>query len=62
MNLISYLDRRVHVVLTNDFYYVGLVLDADESSLTLKDKNGNLVSLKKEVITSIVEVQNGQHY
>ncbi len=56
MNLVTYLNLRVHIVLTNEFYYIGKVIEADEHSLTIIDKRGLKVTLKKEIIASIVEL------
>lgn len=56
MNLINYVGRRVKIILSNNYYYIGIVTDADENSLELKDIKNNLVSLKAEMILSIQEV------
>lgn len=56
MNLVNYIDRVVHVTLIDNFFYIGQVLDADENSITLKDKNNRLVSLDKKSILTIREV------
>lgn len=59
MDLVIYLDKKVHITLENGYYYYGKVLDADENSLTLRDKTGKIVSLRKEIIVTIREVGNG---
>jgi len=56
MNLLIYLNRIVYINLLNGYYYRGLVTSADEGSITLRDKNGKLVSLKVESIERITEV------
>lgn len=57
MKLLSYIGKYVHVTLTlNGFYYKGLVLSADEDSLTLKDKVGKVVTLRVNSIETIREV------
>jgi len=56
MDLINYIGLKVKVILTNNYYYVGNVLSADENSIDLKDIKGQLVSLSKESILSIQEV------
>jgi len=56
MDLVSYLGCRVFITLTNGFYYEGIVLEADETSLTLRDKTGKRVSLTKDSISTIREV------
>ena len=56
MNLIDFEGCIVKIILTNDYYYVGRVISADENSIDFIDKNSNKVSLKKEVIMSIQEI------
>ena len=56
MELIKYIGLKVKIILTNNYYYVGQVLNADENSIDLKDVKGQLVSLKKESILTIQEV------
>lgn len=56
MDLLTYLNLKVYINLTNGFYYTGIVINADSESITLRDKNNKLVSLKKEVIQSITEL------
>ena len=56
MELQSYMGLRVHVELTNKFYYTGLVISADEDSLTIRDKFNKLVSIKISSIFSIKEI------
>lgn len=56
MELISYLGLKVKIILTNNYYYIGKVIEADENSLDLIDMNNKRVSLKKEAILTIQEV------
>lgn len=56
MILINYIGSRVKIILKNNYYYIGDVLDADDSSLDLRDIKGNNVSVAKESISSIQEV------
>ncbi|MCK5624224.1 hypothetical protein KAI04_00085 [Candidatus Pacearchaeota archaeon] len=58
MNLINYIGLRIKIILKNDYYYIGEVLDADENSLDLLDIRGNRVSLSKDAISSIQEVSS----
>lgn len=58
MDLSSYLNKRVQIILLNGFTYIGLVIDSDSNSLTLIDKNNSHVSLKESNISLIREVQN----
>lgn len=61
MDLIRYAGLKVKIILKNDYYYIGLVLNAEEDSIDLRDMNGNLVSLSKDSILTIQEVsQNGK--
>jgi len=59
MDLTTYLDKRVQIVLINKFTYIGLVIDTDENSLTLIDKTNSKVTLKENTIEFIKEVLNG---
>lgn len=52
----QYIKKEVKIDLENNQYYKGLVLDADELFLTLKDKNGDMVSISIKSIISIKEV------
>jgi small nuclear ribonucleoprotein (snRNP)-like protein len=57
MELIKYLGLKVYITLSNGFYYRGKVIDADENSITLIDKNDKKVSITKEIIQTITEIQ-----
>ncbi len=57
MDLLSYLGKRVRIVLPNGFYYIGSVIDANKTDITLIDKNGQRISLKENFIMSILEVK-----
>ena len=57
MDLLTYLNKIVRIVLPNGFYYIGRVIDVEEDDLTILDKNNNNISLRKEMIMSILEVQ-----
>ena len=59
MDLLSYTGLKVKVVLKNNYYYIGLVLTADEDSIDIRDFKGQLVSLSKDSILTIQEVSNG---
>ncbi len=56
MDLTNYNGLKVKIILKNSYYYVGKVLSADETSLTLKDIKGQLVSLSSDSISTIQEV------
>lgn len=58
MDLLAYLDKRVRIVLPNNFYYIGKVVDCTEDDITLIDKTNKRVCLRKEMIMSILEVDN----
>jgi len=59
MDLSIYLNKKVHIILHDRFTYIGVVIDADDNSLTLIDKNNSRVSLKESAIDFIKEVYNG---
>jgi len=54
----SGIGKRVRIILTNGFHYSGILLDCDDSSLTIKDKFGNNVTLSF-VSVMLFEVTNG---
>lgn len=56
MNLTTYLNKRVQIVLNNGFTYIGLVIDCDNNSLTLIDKTNSKVCLKESSIDFLKEV------
>jgi len=56
MELANWLNKRVHIILINSFAYIGLVIDCDDNSLTLIDKNNSRVQLKETQIVTIKEV------
>jgi len=57
MDLITYLNKRVWIVTTNSFTYIGVVIQADENSITLIDKTNSRVCLKESSISFIKEVE-----
>lgn len=61
MDLTLYIGKYVRIELANNFYYAGKVINADEDSLELIDKNNQNVSLKKEIILAIRECLNGKY-
>ena len=58
MDLTNYNGHKVKIILTNNYYYIGKVIEADEDTLDLIDMNNNKVSLRKECILTIQEVSN----
>ena len=56
MELVSWLNKRVHIILGNHFTYIGLVIDCDDNSLTLIDKTNSRVQLRDNQIVTIKEV------
>jgi len=57
MDLTTYLNKRVQIVLINGFTYVGLVISADDDSLDIIDKTNSKVSLKESSINFIKELK-----
>jgi small nuclear ribonucleoprotein (snRNP)-like protein len=57
MDLTIYLDKRVQIILKNGFTYLGLVIQADDNSITLIDKNNSKVCLKESSIDLIKEIR-----
>ena len=57
MDLIKYIGLKVKIVLlTNNYYYIGKVINADNNSLELLDVKGQNVSLSDSAILTIQEV------
>jgi len=59
MDLPTYLNKRVQIVLIKGFTYIGLVVDFDDNSITIIDKNNSRVCLKEQSIEFIKEISNG---
>ncbi len=59
MDLIKYIGKKVRVDLANGFFYEGMVINCDDDSIEIRDRNNNLVTLKNSVITFVREVSNG---
>ena len=57
MDLNNYVGLKVKIILNNNYYYIGKVTKADESSLDLIDFNGKNVSISKHAILTIQEVK-----
>ena len=59
MELIRYIGLRVKIILANNYYFIGMVTSADENSLDLIDIKNQKVSLRKESILTIQEIDGG---
>ncbi len=59
MDLYTYLNKRVQIVLIKGFTYIGIVVDCDENSITLIDQTNCRVCLKETSIEFIKEISNG---
>ena len=57
MELTIYLNKRVHIILTNGFTYIGRCINCDEDSITIIDKNNSNVTFKESSIDLIKEVE-----
>jgi len=57
MELINYIGLKVKIILKNEYYYIGRVFDADKDSIGLIDIKGKRVSVNKDSIFSIQEVE-----
>ena len=56
MELINYLGLKVKIICSNQYYYIGIVKNADDNSIDIIDIKGHHVSLSKGNISSIQEV------
>lgn len=59
MDLTNYINKKVQIILSNGFTYIGLVVTADDDSLTIIDKTNSRVCLKESAINFLKEVGNG---
>jgi hypothetical protein len=57
MDLIAYIGLKVKIILTNNYYFIGKVLNADEDTIDILDMKSQKVSLRKDTILSIQEVR-----
>ncbi len=57
MDLHTYLNKRVQIVLLKGYTYIGLCIDCDENSITIIDKNNSRCCLKECSIEFIKELQ-----
>jgi len=57
MELDKYVNKKVKVELVNGYFYEGIVISADNDSIELKDKFGKNVSLTKQAILFIKELE-----
>lgn len=55
----SGLGKRVRIILTNNFHYSGILLDCDKTSLTIRDKFSNKVTLTFQSIMLFEVTTNG---
>jgi len=58
MDFVSYINSLVHVTLFDGFYYIGKVVDADDSGIKLIDKKGKKVFVSNKSVATIREVEN----
>jgi len=56
MNLLNYLNKKVQIIISNGFTYLGVCIDADSDSLTLIDKTNSQISIREQNILSIKEI------
>jgi len=57
MDFVSYINSKVHITLSDSFYYIGLIIDADEHGIRLIDKTGKKVFVSNESVATIREVR-----
>jgi len=50
--------KKVHIILTNNFSYSGIILSEDNFFVVIRDKFGERVSIGKKDIQVIKEVSN----
>lgn len=52
-----YVGKKVKIDLTNGFFYEGIVINYDDDSITLRDRNNQMVSISIKTISFIREVR-----
>ncbi len=50
--------KRVRLILLNGFHYQGIILEASDSFIILRDKFGQRVTINRASISSMEEVSN----
>lgn len=60
MDFVSYINLYVHVVLLDNFFWIGKIVDADEQGFNLIDRNGKKVFINNKSVSTIREVSNGR--
>jgi len=56
MDFTTYLNKRVQIVLSNGFTYIGLCINCDNNSISIIDKTNSRVCLRENTISFIKEV------
>lgn len=56
MDFVSYIDSLVHITLSDGFYYIGRIINADEQGINLIDKVGKKVFISNKSVMTIREV------
>jgi len=61
MDYSNYINCIVKINLSSGYYYLGKVLDVDESKIKILDKNKKIVILDMRSILTCEEVQNNDN-
>lgn len=56
MDLNNYIGKKVLITISNGFAFIGVVINADENSITMIDKTNLPVTLKENIICQIKEI------
>jgi len=59
MELDKYIDRKIKIILKNNFTYVGKVLSSGEDFVKIKDKYQKIVFISINEIKVVEEVNDG---
>ena len=54
-----YAGKKVRIILKNNFHYTGLILEASENKILIKDKFDNEVLISLDEVLVMECVQNG---
>lgn len=58
MGLDRYLGKSVALTLVNGYFYRGVVVDCDDSTITIKDVTGKDLTIQPDAVLTIREVAN----
>ena len=58
MDFVSYINSYVHVVLLDNFFWIGKIVEADSEGFIIIDRKGKRVFVNNKTVATIREVSN----